>query len=105
MECAWRSRRLHRWRIVHVAGTVRAIELDGALEAVGERDGGRPAGGARELARVGVEAADVDRLFLGGPRDALDAAAAADADKPRREIPEADGLGAADVEHFAVAGV
>ena len=62
-DASGRSRELwlRRARRVDVVVEVLAVERDRSLQAVAQRDGGRPAGGAHELRRVGVEAADVDR--------------------------------------------
>ena len=58
---------------------------------------------ARELRRVRVEAADVDRLLLRRPLDVLDASRPGDRDQQRRQVAMADRLVAADVEDLAVA--
>src|SRR5207237_180220 len=80
---------------------VRAIEVDRAPQALVERHRRRPAGRAPELARVRIEAADVDRFLVFRPRDAFDAAAIGDLHQLRREILQADRRVPADVEHLA----
>ncbi len=68
-ECGARScRSAGRGALVHIAVEVLAIERERAGQSVRERRRRLPAGGARELRRVGVEIPDVDRFLLRRPR-------------------------------------
>src|SRR5215472_1614837 len=104
MGYAWKSRRLRR-SIARVPREVRAIEVDRASQTVLQRHRGCPTGRGPQLARVGIETADVDRLLLGRPIDGLEPPSARNPDQRAREILQADRLRAADVEDFAAAGV
>src|SRR5437899_1671390 len=104
-ECASRSHRLRAFLFSDVLIQVAPIEVDGAAQSVCERHRRAPSRRALELARVGVEAAYVDRLLVGWPVDVLDGSRAGDAEQDPDELPVADRAIAADVEHFAVARI
>src|SRR5436190_4391569 len=99
------SRRLHQGAVPDILVKMMAVERDRPLQPFFEADGLPPAGEVHELRRVGVEAADIDRLLVRRPLDVLDPAGAGDADEQCREIAMADRPIAADVEDLAVAGV
>src|SRR5262245_20314916 len=78
---ASRSCLRHAFTRFDVMMQVLSVERHGLREPVGQRHGRSPAGRPRELARVRVEAADVDGLLLARPCDVLHGAGAGAVDE------------------------
>src|SRR5258706_15520106 len=81
---------------------VRAVELEGALQPVGERRRRAPSERRADFRRVGVEISDIDRLLVRWPRGAPEPARAGSVNHQLDEIAVPDRLEAADVEHLSI---
>ena len=84
---------------------VRPVVVERPREPVAQRNRRLPAERSRDERRVGVEAADVDRLLVRRPLDASNTSRAGDLDQQRGELPVADRAIAPHIEHFAIAAI
>src|SRR5712691_4195685 len=78
-----------------------AVELEGPLEAVGQRHAGLPSEDARRAAKVRVVVADVDGAAVFGERDDAAPPGPVQLDEQVGQILQADGRLGTQVEHLA----
>src|SRR4051812_31309170 len=81
---------------------VRAVEVKGALQPLGKQRRRLPPERRRNLRRVRVEVADVDRLLVRRPGDAPESSGAGRANHQLDKLEMADRFETADVEDLAV---